>query len=302
MAVPTNAFQTYQAIGNHEDMIDLVTMISPVDTYVLSNTASVQAEGTYHEWTKDTLAAAAANAVVEGLDAAATAVVPKTRVGNYTQILRKTWNITDTQKSVKSTGGDEESHQKMKNSKELAKDIEYALVINASSAVGASGTARQLKGILGWITTNNITGTGTGSETLTQTLFLDALQGAWAEGGEPNVALCGSFQKRTITNIYESLNTLNIQAEQGKVVTRVTIIDTDFGPVEVRLHRTMNTTASDKMVILDMKLWRKAWLRPILPETLARTGSSTMYMMEAELTLEALAQEGNAKVTELATS
>lgn len=299
MTVPTNAFQTYQAVGNYEDMIDVVTMISPVDTYVLSSTASVQAENTYHEWTKDALAAAAANAVIEGDDASAAAVTPKTRVGNYTQIVRKSWVLSDTQVAVNTTGGDEETRQKMKNSKELAKDIEYALVINASAVSGASGTARQLKGILGWITTTNITGTATSNESLTTTMFLDALQGAWGQGGEPSVALCGTTQKRAITSLYASTNQLNIQAEAGKAVSRISIIDTDFGPVEVRLHRQMNTTASDKMVILDMKLWRKAWLRPIKAEELARTGSARKYMMEAELTLEALAEEGNAKITQL---
>ena len=32
MGAPTNAYQTYQAIGNREDLIDVITMISPTKT------------------------------------------------------------------------------------------------------------------------------------------------------------------------------------------------------------------------------------------------------------------------------
>ena len=41
MAVPTGTFQAFQAIGNREDLIDLIVNISPVDTPVLSMTESV---------------------------------------------------------------------------------------------------------------------------------------------------------------------------------------------------------------------------------------------------------------------
>jgi len=31
MAVPSGTFQTYQSIGNREDLIDVITNISPVE-------------------------------------------------------------------------------------------------------------------------------------------------------------------------------------------------------------------------------------------------------------------------------
>jgi len=72
-------FQTYQAIGNREDLTDIIENISPVETYVTSNTKTVTASATYHEWQTDALAAAAENAAIEGADATATSATPTTR-------------------------------------------------------------------------------------------------------------------------------------------------------------------------------------------------------------------------------
>lgn len=299
MAVPDSSFQTYTSIGNREDLIDVITNISPVDTFVTSHTADVRAEATYHEWQKDALAAAAENAVVEGDDASATAVVPTEREGNYTQILRKTFQITDTQEAINKAGRKSEmSYQTQKNLKELAKDIEYALVINATAVSGASGTARKMKGMLGWVATNSTTGTGTGTEALTEDMLNDNLQLIWAQGGKPATILCGAFQKRAISGF--STNTRDISAESKKLVSAVDIYQSDFGTIMVHLHHQMNTTAADKLLVLgDMSLWQKAWLRPVKKETLARTGASSKVMIEAELTLESRQEKGSGKVIEL---
>ena len=68
MATPTNTFQTYQAIGNREDLIDIITILSPMDTWFTSNTGSTRAISTYHEWQTDVLDTPAANAQIEGND------------------------------------------------------------------------------------------------------------------------------------------------------------------------------------------------------------------------------------------
>lgn len=301
MAVPTNTFQTYQSIGNREDLIDVITNISPVDTWFTSNSGTGRAKARVHEWQTDALAAAAANAVIEGDDASATAITPTTRVQNSCQILRKVFQIADTQEAIDKAGRDSEiGYQKAKHLKELARDIEYALLINASEATGASGTARQLKGVLGWIATNVTTGTGTGNEALTPTLFNDNLQLIWAQGGKPQHVLCGAFQKRTISGSSFNTNTRDIAAAAKTVVNAVDIYKSDFGDLQIHLHQQINTTAPGTVVILgDMSLWVKAWLRPVKSEQLARTGASSRFMIEAELTLESRQEKGSGKITEL---
>lgn len=302
MGIPSNTFTTYEAVGNREDLIDIITNISPVDTFVTSSTGSTRATARYHEWQTDALAAAAANITIEGDTATTKAVTPTVRTGNYCQILRKVFQISDTQNAVDSAGrSNESSYQTAKNLRELARDIEYALVINATSASGASGTARQLKGMLGWITTNNETGSATGDEALTESMLNDNLSAIWAAGGFPSTVLVGAFNKRAISNF--STNTRDVAASAKELTRAVDIYQSDFGTVQVRLHHQLNTTAPGTAIVLgDMNLWRKAWLRPVKREELARVSSSERFMIEAELTLESLQEAGSGKITQLTTS
>src|SRR5271167_1916473 len=131
MAAPTNTFQTYQAIGNREDLIDIIINISPMDTWLTSNTGSTRAISVFHEWQTDVLDTAAANAQIEGNNATASAVVPTVRLGNYSQILWKVFQISETQRAIVAAGrNDEVDYQTLKQSKGLARDIEYALLLN----------------------------------------------------------------------------------------------------------------------------------------------------------------------------
>ena len=302
MAIPSDTFTTYEAIGNREDLIDVITTISPVDTWVTSNTGSTRATARLHEWQRDALTAAAENITIEGDTATTSAITPTEREGNVTQILRKVFQVTDTQNAVMSAGPNRESgYQLQKHLKELARDIEFALVINSASATGASGTARKMTGMVGWIATNNETGSATGDETLTEDMLNDNLQTIWAAGGFPSNILCGAFQKRTISNF--STNTRNVAASAKELTSAVDIYESDFGRLAVRLHHQINTTIPGTLLILgDMGHWVKAWLRAVKQEQLARVSSSERFMIEAELTLESRSEAGHGKITQLSTS
>ncbi len=279
----------------------IVTNIAPKDTWFVSNSGTGRATAVLHEWTNDTLAAPTANAQIEGDDQAAAVITPKVRQNNYTQIIRKAFTISDTQIATEQVGGDPVAYEKRKRMTELARDMEYAMLINSATASGASGTARQLKGVLGWIATNVTTGTGTGSETLTESMLNDNLQLVWAQGGMPSTILCGAFQKRKISAF--TTNTRNTVAQEKTLTAAVDVYQSDFGEVKMVLSTVMNTTASDKLIVFgDMTLWSKAFLRPINAEELARTGSARKFMIEAEVTLESRQEKGSGKITELATS
>ena len=138
-------YQTYTSIGNREDLTDILTNISPLETWFTSNTGSGKCSATYHEWQTDVLGAAASNALVEGAATVDGTAVPTTRTGNYTQILGKAFKIAKTQEVIDKAGRDSEiAYQTEKEMKNLAKDTEYALLFNATATAGASGTARTL--------------------------------------------------------------------------------------------------------------------------------------------------------------
>ena len=63
-------YQTYTAIGQREDLSNVIYDISPTDTPIMSSIGKSKATAVYHEWQTDSLAAATTNtAAVEGDDA-----------------------------------------------------------------------------------------------------------------------------------------------------------------------------------------------------------------------------------------
>ena len=94
MAAPTNTYTSTAAVGNREDLADVIYRISPTETPLLSLAERVSADNTLHEWQTQALATPADNAQAEGDDATADAAIPTVRLGNRTQIARKTAHLT----------------------------------------------------------------------------------------------------------------------------------------------------------------------------------------------------------------
>lgn len=289
---------TYDAVGNREDLSDVITNISPVDTPMFSRFGKVKARSTNHEWLTDSLANAARNARIEGADYTFTKPASRTRLGNYTQIFWTPVEVSDTQRAVDVAGiEDEFAYQMTKKLKEHARDIEYALVTGTGNS-GAPDIERELKGVLAWITTNVETGSGTGSEALTSTMFDNALQKAWEQGGMPDTCFTNGFQKRRISS-FTAGNTRNINADAKEVIVGVDVYDSDFGRIKIVPDRFM---PADQVVVLQTDLWKVAVLRPTKKVDVAKIGSSTRAVVETELTLEARNEKGSVKITQLTTS
>lgn len=292
-------FKTYDAAGIREDLIDLITDISPTETPMLSRFGKIKATNKYHEWQTDALAAAASNAVAEGADAESAALTATTRTGNYTQISRKIWRTTDTMEAVNKAGRSSEfSYQMAKKMKELARDMEYALV-NGTGNSGASGTARELKGVVSWIATN--TGTGTHATAtaaaLTESQYNDLLQKIFNNGGNPDVTYANGFQKRKIS-AFSTPSTRNINVEDKKLVTSVDVYESDFGIQKILLDRYC---PADTVLALEEDKWRIAMLRPVKYKELPDNGGGPKGMVEAEFTLESLNEKASGKLTALYT-
>ncbi len=150
MAQPSETFDTYDSIGEREDLSDVIYNISPTDTPFLSSAAKTQATAVLHEWQTDSLAAASStNAVIEGDEATANAITATTRLSNSSQILDKVVTITGTQEAVDKAGrASEIAYQIAKAAKELKRDLESSLTANNAEVTGGSSTAREMGGFL----------------------------------------------------------------------------------------------------------------------------------------------------------
>lgn len=301
MAVPTNTYQTYQAIGNREDLIDLISRISPTDTPVLSMTESVTAYNTLHEWQTQALKAPAAVARIDGDDANIKAVTPTVRLNNYTQIIDNNFIVSGSQQAVKSAGrANEEAYQTDLAMKELANDIEYAYEVNSSAVAGNASTARQLKGLNGFITTN--TSTSAANRALTSTLLDGVLKAVWLAGGKPDVLLVGGSQKIAFTNTTNFPGmTRNITADrtQGYYLAVDVYQGAIGGELKLVTSTIMGANLDNQLFILEMGKIRKAWLRPITKTQLGKTGDGDKFQIIAETTLEVLNEKACGKITQL---
>ena len=158
MAVVTNTFQSTSAVGNRETLSEIVSRMTPEDTPIYSIVEKTSFTGTHPEWETDELAAPGTNVQLEGDDYAFGETTPPVRLGNYTQIMRKSGIISETQEVVDEAGNIQKTkEQKIKKAIELRKDVEFAAVSNVASVGGAT---RVSGGLPSWITSNVSRGSG----------------------------------------------------------------------------------------------------------------------------------------------
>lgn len=323
MTVPTNTVTAFAAIGNREDLADVIYNISPTDFPFMQMAARTKATAVYHEHQTDTLEAAAVNRKIEGDDATANTFVASTRIGNYCQRSEKTVSVSGTQNAANSAGrsAGEYSYQIAKRGKELKRDMEYALVRNQASSAGGTGTARSLASVESWLATNKTSlGTGTAQTTpgfssgtvaaptdssvagtFTKAGLDAVIKACWTSGGEPKVIMVGPHN-RTMISTFTGISTLQTPASATGDTTLLGAVDyykSNFGTLKVVPNRFQRDQTA---LILDMDYWAIALYRNIQLTPLGKTGDSDKALMLAEYTLESRNEAASGKVTDLTTS
>lgn len=293
-----SSVKTYDVTTNVRDVTDLIAVVARLETPFYSGIKKVKAINKYHESQQYALTTGSANANVEGADYTLAKRAVPTTTGNWTQIFFKPAKVSKSQMASSTYGIDDMLAKQVEYAmKEIATDIEKALLQGTGNS-GASGTARLIKGALASITTNIETGTGTGSEALTESMFNDTLQTIWDAGGRPDTVYVNSWQKRKISGFTAS-STKNVDAMDKRLINSVDVYISDFGMLAVELDPYMET---DKVFIAQKDLWGAAVLRPVVVEDYPSIGSYKAKTIEGELTLESNNEKGSGKITGLSTS
>ncbi len=169
MAIVTNTFLTYSAKGIREDLSNVITNISPEETPYMSNIGRENVSNSLFEWQTDALAAAAANAQLEGDDVSSfDAVTATVRLQNYAQISSKNVVISGTEEKVNKAGRKSElAYQIAKRGAELKRDIEFSCLNPNAAVAGDSSTARETGSLGAFLKTNTNRGTGGDDPTYT---------------------------------------------------------------------------------------------------------------------------------------
>lgn len=284
-----NGLYTYGDQTVAEDVTDFITNVDYESTPFFSNLGESVAENTLHEWLTDGDANPADNAQPEGYTTAYTNITPPTRKNNITQILNKDVRVSKTQMAVRHYGGDPFTYQMTKRGRELAKDINLAL-IQGTRASGNGSTARHLDGAIALITTNKTAQSSTPS--LDETKFNDLLQMIYDNKSDVNVdcIFTGATLKRAISGFTGQNTTKYTDASTGRIYNSVSIYESDFGVHMVHLERAVPAGA---LLGVDSSKWKTAYLRRIEMSPQPISGSAKAAVLETELTLEALAEKSS---------
>ena len=305
MTAPVGTFTVYDTSstrgGLREDLSDMIYSISPTDTPLMSTLAKSKATAVYHEWQTDSLAAATtANALVEGDDAVATTASPTFRIGNYTQIVGKTIQVSGTLEAVDKAGRkSQKAYELAKASSEIKRDIETILFANQASTAGSSSSARKMGTMLAWLKSNTSFGTSgadpttAGSttrsdgvvRTFTETILKEIIREAYISGGNPKVMYVSPIGKQK-TSEFTGIAAQRYMAPGDAPTTIIGAADvymSDFGSISIVPNRFMRTRDA---VVVDPEYAALAYLRPFQTIELAKTGDSEKTQLLAELTLE----------------
>jgi hypothetical protein len=298
-------FRTYAAIGLREDLSDIIYNIAPTDTPFMSTIGKTKATAVYHEWQTDSLAAAAANAAVEGADASTATLSPTTRVGNRTQISQKTVGVTGTLQAVDKAGRKSElAYQLSKASSEIKRDMEFTLLNNTVQSNGTAGsTARVLGGLQTWLSSNGDFGSGgsAGSSgttartngtnrTFTETELKTVIKEVFESGGSPKILMVTPAHKQTVS-AFSGIAAQRYMAPSDAPTTIIGAADiylSDFGSVSCVPNRFMlsGNSANEVAFVLDPEYAAVAYLRPFQTIELAKNGDSDRTQLLVEYTLE----------------
>jgi hypothetical protein len=313
-------YQTYQSIGNREDLTDMIYDISPTETPFMSSIGKTKATAVLHEWQTDSLANATTNnAAVEGADATSATLAPTTRVGNRTQISQKTIQISGSEETIDKAGRkSEKAYQLAKASSELKRDMEKIMLSNQAASAGDSTTARTLGSLQAWLNTNAVLGAGGVAGSLgttarvsgtdaafTETMLKLAVKSAFTNGGNPTVLMVSPTQKQVVSS-FAGIAEQRYAAPANKQTTIVGAADvylSDFGTLSVVPNRFTTPDADDggeQAFVLDPEYAATAFLRPFQTNELAKTGDSEKTQLLVEYTLEVKNEAAHAIIADLA--
>ena len=314
MAQPTNTFDTYDSVGEREDLSDVIYSIAPTDTPFLSSAAKTKATAVLHEWQTDSLASAVTNnAVIEGDEATLDASTATTRLSNSTQIMDKTVVITGTQESVDKAGrASELAYQIAKRAKELKRDMEATITGNIAEVGGNSSTARKMGTLGSWVTTNDdlasdgASGAGAGNaahtdgtqRAFTESQLKSVIKSVWNAGGDPSMVMVGPFNKQKLSGFTGNSTRFDAGAD-ATLYTSVDVYASDFGQLQVVPNRFSRDRDA---YVLDMEYWGIAFLRDFSMHELAKTGDSEKRQLLVEATLESRNEAASGLVADLTTS
>jgi hypothetical protein len=309
MAKVANAFTSYSAVANREDLSNAIYNIDPFDTPVMSMAGRRNVKNRVFDWQTENLPTVDGNnAQFEGFELARAVGQPTIRLNNVTQISSRDATVSGTQEASDPAGkGSEMAHQMALKSKVLKSDMETIICSRQPRVDGDDVTPRKTEAITHWIARavdrNAVAGAATyvvktglpttstgafaavagGSQiALDEKTIGDAMQGAYTNGAEPSMLIVPPAIKRTVST-FTGRDSSQVLVGKTEVVETVDIIATDFGRVKAMPSRWI---PADVGLILDPEYVAVGFFRNFRQYPIAKIGDAETRMVLAEYGVE----------------
>ena len=305
-------FTSASAIGEREDLSDVIYRIDPDETPLVSNAQKETTKGIFHEWQVQELAAAVdTNYVNEGADYSYVNPTATTRMGSYHQISVQAASVSNTLDVVDKAGRDKETAMvKVLKGIEQRRDINKALYKNEARS---GSDPRKAAKLITWITNGDkpsdmafATGDGSDAADLTGTAAaltlakIDAaMLAAYSDGGSPNMLLMSPTNKQNFSGLSGGsvvTNQLHMTApKEAAIIGSVSLYLSDFGELSVTVDRQC---PNSEMYLIDTDYVCIGSLpgRMFSVSDVASTGDATKFAIVSEWTLIVKAPKAHAAV------
>jgi len=306
----TNAFSTYMAKGNREDLSNSIYNIDPFDTPVMSMARRRNVKNRTFDWQTEFLPVVDPNnAQLEGFELARSAATPTVRLTNVAQISKRDATVTGSQEASDAAGkGSEMGHQMAMASKVLKSDIETIFTSRQARDDGAdSTTPRKTEAIAHWLgrATNKAAAVagavvgvvaglpvlatdafaavaGASQVALTEVMVNDAMQKAYLNGAKPTNLIVPPGIKRTVST-FQGRTSSQVLVGKTEVVATVDVIATDFGRIKVMPSMWI---PSDVGYLIDPDFLALGYFRNFRSLQIAKIGDAETRVILAEWGVE----------------
>jgi hypothetical protein len=315
------------AVSNREDLTDVLSILAPEETPVLSSASKQKASSTFVEWTVDSLADVSTAGVSEGADV--TSFTDKfsgrARLGNYTQKFRRDYMVSDLQEAVDSVGPAKIAQAEAKAIRELKRDVEATLLSdNEMSAENGVGTPYKLRGLGKWIqngeqATNPVPEafrTPTDSikddaSTLLESEFNDLITSIYRETGTTNslTLIADTGLRRVISDFARigagsnDVREFNVSGDSGNIRLSVELYQSDHGVVSIinmNPDCAPDKTNKDTGYLINPEYYGIHELIPMGSTRLPNLGGGERGYVDCSLTLGVYHPQAHGKITTIA--
>ena len=325
----SNTFDTTNqgsAVSNREDLTDVLTILAPEETPILSSANKQKASATVVEWTVDTLAAPSTAGISEGADVTSFTdkFAGRAKLSNRVQKFRRDYMVSDMQEAVDSVGPAKIAQAEAKAIRELKRDVEATLAGTQDSATeDGAGTANALRGLGDWLDSAGPSDVPAAFRTpadsikdqsgtaITEAEFNAIIASIFKETGSTNnlMMVADVGVRQTISDFAriggsstENVRAVNYDGNSGSIKLSVDLYESDHGVVSIVNANPdcmpTTTPANETAYLVNPEYYGVHELIPMGSTRLPNLGGGERGFVDCALTLGVYHPGAHGKITD----